>query len=40
MISIVPDPKENVWFVVEDDENQTFPRYEGTPMAIVKVIGE
>ena len=36
---IVPDSKELVWFLAEEDELPFFPIYEGTTDAIVKVLG-
>jgi len=38
--SIVPDPNEMVWFMVEDDELPYYPIFEMSPVNIVKVIGE
>ena len=37
---IVPNKKELVWFVAEDDQLPTYPIYEATPDAINKIIGE
>lgn len=38
--SIVPDEREIVWFVVEDDQLPYYPVFEAMPWDIVKVIGE
>lgn len=37
---IVPNKKENVWFVAEEDQLPFYPIYEATPETIQKVIGE
>jgi hypothetical protein len=37
---VVPNKKERVWFIVEDDQLPFYPVYEGTPEAIQAVIGE
>lgn len=38
--AIVPNSKELVWFIAEEDQLPFYPVYEGTPEAITKVIGE
>jgi len=40
ILSFVPNPKEKVWFVAEEDQLSFYPIYEATPENIVKVIGE
>jgi hypothetical protein len=37
---IVPDKKEKVWFVAEEDQLPFYPIYEATPEIIQKIIGE
>ncbi len=37
---IVPNKREKVWFIVEDDQLPFYPVYEATPEAIQAVIGE
>lgn len=38
--TVVPDPQESVWIVIEDDQLPIYPIYEGSPENIQKVIGE
>ncbi len=40
IMDMVPDTKERVWFVAEDDQAPFFPVYEATPAAAQEVIGE
>ena len=37
---IVPNKKENVWFVAEEDQLPFYPIYEATPEIIQKIISE
>jgi hypothetical protein len=37
---LVPDPREKIWFVAEDDELPFFPVYDVTAAATQQVIGE
>jgi hypothetical protein len=37
---LVPNPKEVVWFVVEDDQLPHYPIFEASPENAVKIIGE
>jgi hypothetical protein len=38
--ALVPDAREKVWFVAEDDQVPYFPVYEATPADAQEVIGE
>ena len=40
LLSFIPNNKEKVWFVAEEDEMPFYPIYEGTPESIVRIIGE
>ena len=40
LLSFIPNNKEKVWFIAEEDQMEFYPIYEGTPEAIVKIIGE
>jgi hypothetical protein len=37
---VVPNKREKVWFIAEDDQMPFYPVYEATPEAIQAVIGE
>ena len=37
---LVPDARQKVWFVAEDDQLPYYPVYEATPAAAERVIGE
>jgi hypothetical protein len=38
--NIVPDRREKVWFIVEDDQLPFYPVYEATPETVQAVVGE
>ena len=40
LVSIVPDPCEKLWFVVEDHSLSHYPVYEGNARVVTEVIGE
>ncbi len=40
LTQIVPDSKEKLWFIAEDDKLQYFPIFEATTESVVKIIGE
>jgi hypothetical protein len=37
---IVPDPKESVWFIVEEDQLPHYPVFETTPKIACQIIAE
>ena len=38
--ALVPDARERVWFVAEDDQLPYFPVYDATPAVVQQIIGE
>lgn len=40
LVELVPDSKEEIWFMVEDDKLPHYPIYEASTENITKIIGE
>ncbi len=40
LVELVPDSKEEIWFMVEDDKLPHYPIYESSTENITKIIGE